>query len=453
MPDPCKKIQQLIRSLEELRLHLGRADLAVAGQRINAPLYFCIANACLRNRAVLLYGGMGANKTTLVNLLGCSLLSLDLEAVEDLVVSGHPEQTEEKIIGFLDPRQWMEPAAGTNGRGSNEPDSQNGKNGTNGPNSRTRVLWTGWAKSRWKLINEINRFPGGKQNLFLEILQKRRISYAGSVCSPGDTCYFATMNPEFSSTYPVDQALLDRISACVPATQPDFLAGLLLAERERDVRELAEELPRFTSEEFLALPGLVAEKPIKSDVELAVLCLLRDFTLCERAPAYDKSQLSRARPSLGLCSGCHYWNNPEAVCWQVDEGLSDRVRQDLRSFTRAFAFLLDRDADLQVLRAVAPYVIWHRVTPLPSALEKPPYFGAGRLAYVADLVEKSINRTMNERAEMNHIYSRAVDGDLEVSSAIEELSQFDDPIARMDFIPSLEQMERGKNGKAAGRMI
>jgi len=421
MPDPRKKIEQLIESLEELRLHVGRKDMAVGGQGINAPLYFSLANACLRNHAVLLYGGMGANKTTLVNLLGASFLSLDLEAVEDLMISGHPEQTEEKIVGFLDPRQWMGP--------------------TSGP---TRVLWTGWAQSRWKLINEINRFPGGKQNLFLEILQKRRISYAGQVCSPGDTCYFATMNPEFSSTYPVDQALLDRISACVPATQPDFLAGLLLAEREREVRELARELPRFTCGEFESLPGLVAEKPVKSQVELAILCLLRDFTLCERAPAYDKSQLSKAKPSMGLCSGCHYWNNPEAVCWQVDEGLSDRVRQDLRAFTRAFAFLLDMDADLQVLRAVAPYVIWHRVTPLPSALEKPPYFGAGRLAYVSDLVEKSINRTMNERAEMNLIYSRAVDGETSASKAIEELSLFDDPIARMDFIPSLERI------KAAG---
>jgi len=58
---------------------------------------------------------------------------------------------------------------------------------------------------------------------------------------------------------------------------------------------------------------------------------------------------------------------------------------------------------------------------------------------VADLVEKSINRTMNERAEMNRIYSRAMDGQMDAGRAIEELSLFDDPIARMDFIASLEQ--------------
>jgi MoxR-like ATPase len=421
MPDPRKKIQLLISSLEELRLHVGRKDLAVGKQKVNALLFFTLANACLRGRCVLLYGGMGANKTTLVNLLGTSFLSMTLDEVEDMMVTGHPEQTEEKIVGFLDPRQWTAADAAANA-------------------GSTQVLWTAWAKSNWKLINEINRFPSGKQNLFLEILQKRKISYAGQICRPGDTCYFATMNPEFSATYPLDEALLDRISASVPAAQPDFLAGLLLTEREQEVRDLASMLPRLTPQEFSSLPEKVAEKPLAGQVELAILCLIRDFTLCERAPTYDKTQLSLAKPSLGLCSGCHYHNNPEAICWQVDEGLSDRVRQDLRAFCRAFAYLLDRDADLPVLKAIAPYIIWHRTTPLRSALERPPFFGAGKLAYVAELVEKSINRTMNERAEMNRIFSRAVDGELAAAQAIEELSTFDDPIARLDFIPTLEQM-------------
>lgn len=416
MPDPRKKIAALIRSLEDLRLHVGRKDLSVGEENVNAQLYFPLANACLRGRAVLLYGGMGANKTTLVNLLGSSFLALDLDEVENLMVTGHPEQTEEKIIGFLDPRQW----------------SREG--------SETSVLWTPWARSRWKLINEINRFPSGKQNLFLEILQKRKISYAGQIIEPGDTCYFATMNPEFSATYPMDEALLDRVSVCVPAQQPDFLAGLALAEREKSVRELARSLPRFTPQEFDVLPGLVASVRLSSRVELAILCLLRDFTLCERAPGYDKTQLSGARPSLGLCPGCHYYNNPESLCWQVDEGLSDRVRQDLRDFCRALAFLLNRDADVDVLRAVAPYVIWHRLTPVRSALERPPYYGARKLAFVSELVEKSINRTLNERSEMNLLFSQAVDGEIDAGKAVQELSAFDDPIARMDFIPALERM-------------
>jgi len=418
MPDPLRKIEELVASLEELRLHIGVKDLALGRRRVNAQLYFSLANACLRNRAVLLYGGMGANKTTLLNLLGTSFLGKDFDEVENLMISGHPEQTEEKMVGFLDPRQW-----------------------SRAESAESEVLWTPWARSRWKVVNEINRFPSGKQNLFLEILQKRKISYAGSVLVPGDTCYFATMNPDFSATYPLDEALLDRISACVPATQPDFLGSLSLSEREGEIWQLAKELPSFSAQEFMALPGEVRRVELSAASELAIICLLRDFTLCERSPGYDKTQLSGGKPSRGLCAGCHYFNNPEALCWQVDEGLSDRVRQDLRDFTRAMAFLLGIDADVELLKAIAPYIIWHRVSPQRSLLERPPYYGACKLAFVSDLVEKSINRTLNERAEMNTIFSQAVDKEISSQEAARLLQDYDDPIARLDFLPALERMD------------
>lgn len=413
------KITSIKDALDELRLHVGVKDLSIGSERFNAQLIFCMANACLRNRAVLLYGGMGANKTTLVNILGSAFMNMSFDDVENLMVSGHPEQTEEKIIGFIDPRQWMQPSG-----------------------TEIRVLWTPWARSRWKLINEINRFPAGKQNLFLEIIKKRKITYAGQVLVPGDTCYFATMNPEFSSTYPVDEALMDRISACVPAIQPGLLAGLSLAERTEEVGDLAEQLPRFSRDEFDALPRAVDEMTLDPLTELCIVSLVRDFTLCERAPCFDKTQLSGRNPNHGLCAGCHYFNNPEVCCWQIDEGLSDRVRQDLRSFTKAVSFVsgLKKDNKIEVLRAVAPYVIWHRVTPNRSMLERPPYYGTRRLEYISDLVQKSIDRTVNERGEMNMIFSRAIDGEISFDRAIKELSEYDDPIARLDYIPMLERM-------------
>jgi len=438
MPDPLRKIDDLVRALEELRLHVGPADLLVGDRKVNGLLYISLANACLRNRAALLYGGMGANKTTLVNLLGSAFTGLSFDQVENLMITGHPEQTEEKMVGFIDPRQWSCPQASSSGPSGSESSSFFEDVGA------IKVLWTPWARSRWKVINEINRFPSGKQNLFLELLQKRKVGYAGETLELGDTCYFATMNPNFSSTYPLDEALLDRISISVPAAQPDFLAGLALAEREKEVWELAESLPRLTIEEFDALPGMVASVSLDSQVELAIISLLRDFTLCERAPSFDKTQLSGgSKPSRGLCAGCHYFNNPEVCCWQADEGLSDRVRQDLRSYTRAISFLLGlggSEGKIEVLRAVAPYVVWHRISPNRTMLERPPYYGARRLEFVKDIVEKSINRTLNERGEMNMIFARAVDGEISPKEALERLSESDDPIARLDYKRALERM-------------
>jgi len=215
---------------------------------------------------------------------------------------------------------------------------------------------------------------------------------------------------------------------------------LSLGERKLEVRDLAKELPRFSLEEFETLPLNVMAINVEGQTELAIISLLKDFTLCERAPGYDKTQLPASKPSRGLCNGCHYFNNPELCCWQVDEGLSDRVRQDLRDFTRALAFLTGRNAHIEVLKAIAPYLIWHRVTPNPSLLDRPPYYASKKLAFIADLVEKSINRTLNERGEMNMIFSSAVDGEMSCKDAIKELSDYDDPIARLDYLPALEMM-------------
>ena len=440
MHDPLRKIDDLVTALEDLRLHVGPADLQVGDRKVNGQLYIALANACQRNKAALLYGGMGANKTTLVNLLGSAFMGLSFDEVENLMITGHPEQTEEKIVGFIDPRQWSCPPASSSSPFSSSPTSYSSGGGA----GSIQVLWTPWARSRWKVINEINRFPSGKQNLFLELISKRKVNYAGETLELGDTCYFATMNPDFSATYPLDEALLDRISISVPATQPDFLASLALAEREKEVGELAESLPRLSQEEFESLPGMVASVRLDSQVELSIISLLRDFTLCERAPAFDKTLLSGgSKPSRGLCAGCHYFNNPEVCCWQTDEGLSDRVRQDLRSYTRAFALLLgfgSSEEKIEVLRAVAPNVIWHRLTPNRTMLDRPPYYGAGRLQYAKDLVEKSINRTLNERGEMNMIFARAVDGEISPREAMEDLSSSDDPIARLDYVRALERM-------------
>jgi hypothetical protein len=39
---------------------------------------------------------------------------------------------------------------------------------------------------------------------------------------------------------------------------------------------------------------------------------------------------------------------------------------------------------------------------------------------------------------MNLIFSHALDGELAAAEALDELSTFDDPIARLDYIPALE---------------
>ncbi len=152
------KIYKIMNALRETKIHLGDDDFSVENFKTNGQLLFTIANSCLHNRMLLLYGGMGANKTTLINVIGSRLCNVPYGDMVSTMIAGHPEQTEEKMIGFIDPRQWM----------SKYEDGDS-----------IKVIWTKWAKSRWKVIDELNRFPPGKQNLFHDILRAKQISYSG----------------------------------------------------------------------------------------------------------------------------------------------------------------------------------------------------------------------------------------------------------------------------------
>jgi len=412
-----RKIYKIMDALKETKIHVGDDDFKVEDFKTNSMLIFTIANACIRNRMLLLYGGMGANKTTLVNVIGSRLSNIPYSEITSTMITGHPEQTEEKTIGFIDLRQWI----------------------SNNKNENIKVIWTKWAKSRWKVIDEINRFPPGKQNLFIDILRSKQISYSGQTLKTDDVRMFSTMNPEFKSTYPLDEALIDRISACVPAYQPSYKLLLDLLSRPSDIEDLVDTIPTLTEEEFNSLPSLVDNIKFPPLLQVVTAALIRDFVIIERAPNYDKTQLTpSSKPSKGLLTRhtkSKYYGNLNIISWQVDEGLSVRVLFDLRDFTKAIAFLRgSKEATLSDLKAVAPYVIWHRITPNETVYNVPPYYGANKLEFAKELVEKSINITLTERAEINTIFAQANDNIISIDEGIRKLANFEDPLARFDMI-------------------
>ncbi|MFX1395141.1 MAG: hypothetical protein ACFFAH_16455, partial [Promethearchaeota archaeon] len=64
-------------------------------------LSLCILNSLVPNSAMLLIGGHGGGKTTLVKLLGRMFTSDSLNEIENAIIRGHPQLTEEKIVGTL----------------------------------------------------------------------------------------------------------------------------------------------------------------------------------------------------------------------------------------------------------------------------------------------------------------------------------------------------------------
>ena len=66
-----------------------------------------VVNALVERGTMMLFGGHGGGKTTLSKYLGQIFCQLSKEKIEDCILRGHPQLTEEKILGSLDFAQML----------------------------------------------------------------------------------------------------------------------------------------------------------------------------------------------------------------------------------------------------------------------------------------------------------------------------------------------------------
>ena len=95
-----KQVMEVYRFISD-HLYFNRADLEVKGERFNSVILFSLLTA-LKKGKQLVIGEPGLGKTTSAEFV-CSLVyEFPLGVIWGSEVSGHPEQTEEKIIGRPD---------------------------------------------------------------------------------------------------------------------------------------------------------------------------------------------------------------------------------------------------------------------------------------------------------------------------------------------------------------
>ena len=138
------KIRDMYAFISE-RLYFNRPDLSVQGESANATLLLSLLTALIGGKALII-GEPGLGKTTAAEYI-CSLLyCLPLGVIWSGEVSGHPEQTEEKIVG--------RPNLGKLNQGEEV------------------VVWSTFARLPVKIVDEINRLPETKQSLILDGLER-----------------------------------------------------------------------------------------------------------------------------------------------------------------------------------------------------------------------------------------------------------------------------------------
>ena len=192
MADLQTTVRDILTFIQD-RLYFNRADLEIEGQKHNAALLLSTLTGLLGGK-ILIVGEPGLGKTTSAEYIGALLYRMPLGAVWEAEVSGHPEQTEEKIVG--------RPNLGALNRGEED------------------VVWSAFSVLPVKVVDEINRLPETKQSLILNGVDRGNWSYLNQMQINEEYCLFATANYQDRGTNTIVVPLLDRFDVMVESKYP-----------------------------------------------------------------------------------------------------------------------------------------------------------------------------------------------------------------------------------------
>ncbi len=374
-------------------------------------------NSLVPRSAMLLVGGHGGGKTTLIKLLGRMLTGRSLDEVDGGVLRGHPQLTEEKMVATLRPGPLMKEGVEV-------------------------VVWRQFVTNFWKIIDEVNRLTPHAQNILLSMLAEGELKYYDEVMHCDDYCLYATMNPTDSGTFDLAPPFLDRFGLAVPITMPtiDDLE-LILSSRDDRLFGYDEmwQVPAITSEEDLLTIWNLADKiPVANEASEFMRSLVREFGACVRA---DKSQSHSLTVETGLCDGCHY-NTAKSVCNKVIIPLSVRAVKDLNRYCKAAAWLVGApEVGIELVKSLAPLVFWHRTRFVSDGIEKSPYFG-NSFEYTKHLVELASSR-FAQREPAIRLMDKLKQGDGD-KTVVEELTEMgkSDLLVRLDYIKFAKELKK-----------
>ncbi|MFX0077080.1 MAG: AAA family ATPase, partial [Candidatus Hermodarchaeota archaeon] len=390
-------------------------------------LSLCVLNAIVPNSAMLLIGGHGGGKTSLAKLLGRMFTGNSLSEIENSIIRGHPQLTEEKLIGTLKLGKLMH-------------------------DGEEEVVWRQFVTHFWKIIDEVNRLTPYAQDILLSLLAEGSIKYYDEIKTVDKYCLYATINPRDVGTFDLSFPFLDRFGISIPIVMPaSHDLELILKGKDEKYSGFDEliQVPKvLTIDELMEIWYYVNKIHFNKEVNNYIHAIIRDFTLCTRV---DKGSSENLKPSTGLCSGCHF-NTNQNVCNKIDSILSVRVAKDLLRYSKALTWLLNlNQVDINLVNTIAPYIISHRVMYSKRELEKSPYWGNPYefSKNIIDLIQKRfINREVCYMIAEKFREGEPKDDDL----ATLKNYQKNDLIVKNDLLPFVISIKDKKYSKLAQKI-
>lgn len=346
---------ELVKALDKIRLgnlyvhndelpHIKFSSESLKTRKVYLVETLAVINALVDRGTMLLYGGHGGGKTTLAKYLGQVFHKLSKDSIEDCILRGHPQLTEEKILGSLDIAQLTK---------AKELNAE----------KKVDVIWNDFVDSPWKIIDELNRLSPYAQNILLSLLAESSVKYHNESKRLPNFSLYATMNPKDEGNFIMSLPFLDRFALALPITMPDY-ESLSTIGREKDKSNKLDNLASYLENfDLKRAQDEVRELKYSEEAELLINIIISSYRLCDRISKESNDTITVEK---GLCNNCRY-NVTEKACNKIVHPLSVRVKEDLYRYGKGLAwFLGDSEVQLKHIKALAPFMIWHR-----SSLSKP----------------------------------------------------------------------------------
>ncbi len=297
-------------------------------------------NALVKKGTMMLYGGHGGGKTTLSKYLGQIFLGKTSDEIEQAILRGHPQLTEEKILGSLNLEQLM-----------GHKEIRNGN---------IEVQWNDFVKSQWKIIDEVNRLSPYAQNILLSLLAEGVVKYQNQSYTVGNFTVFATMNPPDEGNFKLPMPFMDRFAIALPITMPDYLSMQTIGKKDKLNNKSTFDF-RLQNNDLDLIQDLIQDSiEYEPEAEEFINNIIADYRLCFRLTKEASEGLT---VDNGLCTNsgeCRHFVDSQ-ICHKTRNPLSVRVKEDLYRYGRAFAWLLGYEkVTSSHIKIIAPYLIWHR---------------------------------------------------------------------------------------------
>jgi MoxR-like ATPase len=357
-----KQVMAIYRFISD-HLYFNRPDIEIKGEFYNSTILLSLLTGLTKGKELII-GEPGLGKTTSAEFI-CSLVyQFPLGVIWGSEVSGHPEQTEEKIIG--------RPDLGKLNRGEED------------------VVWTNFSQMPVKIVDEINRLPETKQSMILDGVDRGNWEYLNEMIINDEYCLFATANYQDGGTNTLIAPLVDRFDVIVESRYPganlSFLIGksrgkehiLRHPKYEKDLYRVLKskiayekKIPKMEEicnafgeyvHETLEVKPLRREDRDRIRTEMGSLdldldasafarMLLAELSFCER---YGQKRI------VENCEeGCHYTGY---LCRQIKNCASNRLPTSIKLFSQGLAWLLgDSEIDIEHVKAVMPFALSHRI--------------------------------------------------------------------------------------------